>query len=137
VRDPRRRTARVQRQIGVAGDGAAATAGAGAGTNLAYFAHLGDVFAAYVYAHGVDVAEHEPDPAARMNVPDADEPPAPFRNPPRRERGDEVDDVVAKSKARSPPSHRGIAVTAPPSRAPTNWIACSTDLAARHRQPDV
>ena len=34
------------------------------------------------------------------NLPDADEPPRAIpRNLPRRERGDEVDDIVAKSKA--------------------------------------
>src|SRR6476469_4889891 len=34
------------------------------------------------------------------NIPDADEPPRAIpRNMPRRERGDEVDDIVAKSKA--------------------------------------
>ena len=34
------------------------------------------------------------------NLPDADEPPRAIpRNMPRRERGDEVDDIVAKSKA--------------------------------------
>ena len=44
------------------------------------------------------------------NLPDADEPPRAIpRNLPRRERGDEVDDIVAKSKAIA--SKRAVAVT--------------------------
>jgi membrane associated rhomboid family serine protease len=88
--------------MGVAGDGgAAAAAGAGAGTNLAYFAHLGGVFAAYVYMRMASTSPSMDQVRQRVaNVPDADEPPRAIpRNPPRRERGDEVDDVVAKSKA--------------------------------------
>ena len=94
--------------MGVAGDGsagAAAAAGAGAGaaggTNLAYFAHLGGVFAAYVYMRMASTSPNMDQVRQRVaNVPDADEPPRAIpRSPPRRERGDEVDDVVAKSKA--------------------------------------
>lgn len=92
--------------MGVAGDGGAvaaagAGAGAGAGTNLAYFAHLGGVFAAYVYMRMASTSPSMDQVRQRVaNVPDADEPPRAIpRNPPRRERGDEVDDVVAKSKA--------------------------------------
>ena len=78
--------------MGVAGDGGAvAAAGAGAGTNLAYFAHLGGVFAAYVYIRMASTSPNMDQVRQRVaNVPDADEPP---RAIPR------VDDVVAKSKA--------------------------------------
>jgi membrane associated rhomboid family serine protease len=90
--------------MGVAGDGsavAAGAAGAGGGTNLAYFAHLGGVFAAYVYMRMASTSPNMDQVRQRVaNVPDADEPPRAIpRNPPRRERADEVDDVVAKSKA--------------------------------------
>jgi len=70
------------------------------GTNIAYFAHVGGVIAAYVYmrmstATGMDQVRQRV-----ANLPDADEPPRAIpRNLPRRERGDEVDDIVAKSKA--------------------------------------
>jgi membrane associated rhomboid family serine protease len=79
--------------------GVAAT-GDNGGTNMAYFAHLGGVVAAYVYmrmsaTHGIDLGRQRV-----ANIPDADEPPRAIpRNMPRRERGDEVDDIVAKSKA--------------------------------------
>jgi hypothetical protein len=68
--------------------------------NVAYFAHLGGVIAAYVYmrvatSNGMDHVRQRV-----ANIPDADEPPRAIpRNMPRRERGDEVDDIVAKSKA--------------------------------------
>ena len=70
------------------------------GTNIAYFAHVGGVLAAYVYmrmatSSGIDQVRQRV-----ANLPDADEPPRAIpRNLPRRERGDEVDDIVAKSKA--------------------------------------
>lgn len=79
--------------------GVAAT-GSGGTTNLAYFAHLGGVIAAYAYMRmslttGMDQVRQRV-----ANLPDADEPPRAIpRNLPRRERGDEVDDIVAKSKA--------------------------------------
>ena len=103
--------------MGVAGDGtAAAGAGAGAGTNLAYFAHLGGVFAAYVYMRMASTSPSMDQVRQRVaNVPDADEPPRAIpRNPPRRERGDEVDDVVAKSKATI--AKRVVAASPPPPR---------------------
>ncbi|MEP6491662.1 MAG: rhomboid family intramembrane serine protease [bacterium] len=74
--------------------------GTGDGTNIAYFAHVGGVIAAYIYvrmsaATGMDQVRQRV-----ANLPDADEPPRAIpRNLPRRERGDEVDDIVAKSKA--------------------------------------
>jgi membrane associated rhomboid family serine protease len=70
------------------------------GMNIAYFAHLGGVIAAYGYmrmaaSSGIDQVRQRV-----ANLPDADEPPRAIpRNQPRRERGDEVDDIVAKSKA--------------------------------------
>src|SRR5262252_9147255 len=85
--------------MGVAGaDGGT---GAAAGTNLAYFAHLGGVFAAYVYMRMASTSPNMDQVRQRVaNLPEADEPPRAIpRNPPRRERADEVDDVVAKSKA--------------------------------------
>jgi membrane associated rhomboid family serine protease len=74
--------------------------GTGDGTNIAYFAHIGGVIAAYIYmrmstATGMDQVRQRV-----ANLPDADEPPRAIpRNLPRRERGDETDDIVAKSKA--------------------------------------
>jgi hypothetical protein len=104
--------------MGVAGDGGA-VAGAGAGTNLAYFAHLGGVFAAYVYMRMASTSPHMDQVRQRVaNVPDADEPPRAIpRNPPRRERADEVDDVVAKSKATI--AKRVVAASPAPRRAET------------------
>jgi membrane associated rhomboid family serine protease len=109
--------------MGVAGDGsagAAAAVGAGpaaAGTNLAYFAHLGGVFAAYVYMRMASTSPSMDQVRQRVaNVPDADEPPRAIpRNPPRRERADEVDDVVAKSKATI--AKRAVAASPSPRRA--------------------
>jgi rhomboid family protein len=100
--------------MGVAG--ADSGTAAAAGTNIAYFAHLGGVFAAYVYMRMATTSPSIDQVRQRVaNIPEADEPPRAIpRNPPRRERGDEVDDVVAKSKATiakrvvaaSPPSPR-------------------------------
>ena len=70
------------------------------GMNIAYCAHLGGVIAAYIYMRmstsgGMDQVQQRV-----ANLPDADEPPRAIpRNLPRRERGDEVDDIVAKSRA--------------------------------------
>jgi membrane associated rhomboid family serine protease len=74
--------------------------GTGDGANIAYFAHVGGVIAAYIYMRmstgtGMDQVRQRV-----ANLPDADEPPRAIpRNLPRRERGDEADDIVAKSKA--------------------------------------
>jgi membrane associated rhomboid family serine protease len=86
--------------MGVAGADVG-TAGAAAGTNIAYFAHLGGVFAAYIYMRMASSSPNMDQVRQRVaNIPEADEPPRAIpRNPPRRERADEVDDVVAKSKA--------------------------------------
>ena len=79
--------------------GFAATAPAG-GVNVTYFAHLGGIIAAYIYVRMAASTGIEQVRQRVANVPDADEPPRAIpRNLPRRERGDEVDDVVAKSKA--------------------------------------
>ena len=70
------------------------------GMNLAYFAHIGGALAAYIYVRmGASTASDQVRQRV-ANLPDADEPPRAIpRNLPRRERGDEVDDIVAKSKA--------------------------------------
>ncbi|HEY9225051.1 MAG TPA: rhomboid family intramembrane serine protease [Gemmatimonadaceae bacterium] len=77
--------------------GTSVTVGA---SNVAYFAHVGGIVAAYFY---VRMSAHPGMEQVRQrvaNLPDADEPPRAIpRNMPRRERGDEVDDIVAKSKA--------------------------------------
>jgi hypothetical protein len=88
--------------------------GDGGGTNIAYFAHVGGVVAAYAYMRmaastGIDQVRQRV-----ASLPDADEPPRAIpRNMPRRERGDEVDDIVAKSKAIA--AKRAV-VLAPPQR---------------------
>jgi membrane associated rhomboid family serine protease len=70
------------------------------GTNITYFAHLGGVIAAYLYMR-MSVSPGIEQVRQRVaELPDADEPPRAIpRNLPRRERVDEVDDIVAKSKA--------------------------------------
>ena len=84
--------------MGVAG--ANGTSGV-AGTNITYFAHLGGVLAAYAYMRMAASSPSIDQVRQRVaNIPEADEPPRAIpRNPPRRERADEVDDIVAKSKA--------------------------------------
>ena len=81
-----------------------------AGMNLAYFAHVGGAIVAYIYVRmGASTAMDQVRQRV-ANLPDADEPPRAIpRNLPRRERGDEVDDIVAKSKAIA--SKRVVAVT--------------------------
>lgn len=77
-----------------------AATGPGGGVNVGYFAHLGGVIAAYVYMRMSASTSIDQVRQRVANVPDADEPPRAIpRNLPRRERGDEVDDIVAKSKA--------------------------------------
>lgn len=72
----------------------------GNGTNIAYFAHIGGAIAAYVYMRMSASTSMDNVRQRVANLPDADEPPRAIpRNMPRRERGDEVDDIVAKSKA--------------------------------------
>jgi membrane associated rhomboid family serine protease len=84
--------------MGVAG--ANGTSGV-TGTNITYFAHLGGVLAAYAYMRMAASSPSIDQVRQRVaNIPEADEPPRAIpRNPPRRERADEVDDIVAKSKA--------------------------------------
>jgi membrane associated rhomboid family serine protease len=70
------------------------------GMNIAYCAHLGGVIAAYIYMRMSSSGGMEQVQQRVANVPDADEPPRAIpRNLPRRDRGDEVDDIVAKSRA--------------------------------------
>src|SRR6185312_5777240 len=74
--------------------------GTGDGANIAYLAHVGGVVAAYVYMRMAASAGIDQVRQRVANLPDADEPPRAIpRNLPRRERVDEVDDIVAKSKA--------------------------------------
>lgn len=94
--------------------GVAAT-GDGGGTNIAYFAHVGGVIAAYVYLRMAASPSMDQVRQRVANLPDADEPPRAIpRNLPRRERGDEVDDIVAKSKAIV--AKRAVVVTPSPRR---------------------
>ncbi len=94
--------------------GVAAT-GDNGGTNIAYFAHIGGVIAAYVYMRMAASTGMDRVSQRVANLPDADEPPRAIpRNLPRRERGDEVDDIVAKSKAAV--AKRTVAVTPRPRR---------------------
>jgi membrane associated rhomboid family serine protease len=84
------------------------------GANLAYFAHLGGAIAAYIYIRMATSPGMDQVRQRVANLPDADEPPRAIpRNLPRRERGDEVDDIVAKSKAIAA---KRVAATAPSSR---------------------
>ena len=70
------------------------------GANVTYLAHVGGVLAAYIYIRMAATANMDQVRQRVANLPDADEPPRAIpRNLPRRERGDEVDDIVAKSKA--------------------------------------
>jgi len=94
--------------------GVAAT-GTGGSTNIAYFAHIGGVIAAYVYVRMAATAGIDQVRQRVAELPDVDEPPRAIpRNLPRRERGDEVDDIVAKSKAAV--AKRTVTVTRPSRR---------------------
>jgi membrane associated rhomboid family serine protease len=74
--------------------------GTGDGVNVVYFAHIGGAITAYVYMRMAASAGMDQVRQRVANLPDADEPPRAIpRSLPRRERGDEVDDIVAKSKA--------------------------------------
>ena len=70
------------------------------GANVAYFAHIGGALVAYIYMRMAATTSIDQVRQRVANLPDADEPPRAIpRNLPRRERGDEVDDIVARSKA--------------------------------------
>ena len=85
------------------------------GMNIAYCAHLGGVIAAYIYMRMSTSGGMEHVQQRVANLPDADEPPRAIpRNLPRRERGDEVDDVVAKSRAIA--GKRAVSVSPKPRR---------------------
>ena len=96
--------------------GIAATGGSdGSGTNIAYFAHVGGVIAAYLYMRMAASTSMDQVRQRVANLPDADEPPRAIpRSLPRRERSDDVDDIVAKSKAIV--AKRPVAVTPSPRR---------------------
>jgi membrane associated rhomboid family serine protease len=84
------------------------------GANIAYFAHVGGVIAAYIYMRMAASTGMDQVRQRVANVPEADEPPRAIpRNLPRRERGDEVDDIVAKSKAIAA---KRVTTLTPPSR---------------------
>jgi membrane associated rhomboid family serine protease len=69
-------------------------------TNITYLSQIGGVIAAYVYMRMAASTGMDQVRQRVANIPEADEPPRAIpRNMPRRERGDEVDDIVAKSKA--------------------------------------
>jgi membrane associated rhomboid family serine protease len=92
-----------------------ASTGPGGTMNVAYFASLGGIITAYIYVRMAASTGMEQVRQRVANVPDADEPPRAIpRNLPRRERGDEVDDIVAKSKAIA--AKRAVAVTPSPRR---------------------
>jgi membrane associated rhomboid family serine protease len=83
------------------------------GMNVAYLAHAGGIVTAYVYVRMSVSTGMEQVRQRVANLPEADEPPRAIpRNMPRRERADEVDDIVAKSKA--------IAAKRAPSLTPTS-----------------
>src|SRR5262249_61085970 len=76
------------------------TPAAQGGRKLAYSARAGRSTGACGYSRISMSAGMDQVRQRVANVPDADEPPRAIpRNLPRRERGDEVDDIVAKSKA--------------------------------------
>jgi membrane associated rhomboid family serine protease len=71
------------------------------GVNVAYFAHIGGIVAAYVYMRMSASGAMDNVRQRVANLPETDEPPRaiPRSLPRSRDRGDEVDDIVAKSKA--------------------------------------
>ena len=85
------------------------------GATVAYFAHIGGAVVAYIYMRMATTTAMDHVRQRVANLPDADEPPRAIpRNLPRRERGDEVDDIVAKSKAIA--SKRVVSATPTPRR---------------------
>jgi hypothetical protein len=74
---------------------------AGSGTNIAYFAHLGGFIVAWLYMRTPPAVSIEQLRQRISQVPDTDDPPRaiPRALPRSRERVEEVDEIVAKSKA--------------------------------------
>jgi hypothetical protein len=74
---------------------------AGGGGNVAYFAHLGGFIVAWLYMRTPPSVSIEQLRQRISQVPDADDPPRaiPRALPRSRERVEEVDEIVAKSKA--------------------------------------
>jgi membrane associated rhomboid family serine protease len=74
---------------------------AGGGANVAYFAHLGGFIVAWLYMRTPPSVSIEQLRQRISQVPDTEEPPRaiPRALPRSRERVDEVDEIVAKSKA--------------------------------------
>lgn len=75
--------------------------GTGEGTNLAYFAQLGGILAAYAYMRMPDGSAMDQVRQRVAELPEENEPPRaiPRTLPRSRERLEEVDEIVAKSKA--------------------------------------
>ena len=75
--------------------------GTGDGTNLAYFAQLGGILAAYAYMRMPDGSAMDQVRQRVAELPEENEPPRaiPRTLPRSRERLEEVDEIVAKSKA--------------------------------------
>ena len=73
----------------------------GGGTNIAYFAHLGGFIVAWLYMRTPPSVSIEQLRQRISQVPDSDDPPRaiPRALPRSRERVEEVDEIVAKSKA--------------------------------------
>ena len=96
---------------------------AGGGTNVAYFAHLGGFIVAWLYMRTPPSVSIEQLRQRISQVPDAEDPPRaiPRALPRSRERVEEVDEIVAKSKA--------IAAKRPATITPSRKIA-SRDLKA-------
>lgn len=95
----------------------------GSTTGVAHFAHLGGFLTGWLYLRVADAARGgEGIRATVANVPDLDEAPRPIPRGlprPREQRGDEIDDVVAKSKA-ALANRPTLQIAAPPPRpAPT------------------
>ena len=96
---------------------------AGGGTNIAYFAHLGGFIVAWLYMRTPASVSIDQLRQRISQVPDADDPPRaiPRALPRSRERVEEVDEIVAKSKA--------IAAKRPTAVTPARKVA-SRDLKA-------
>lgn len=75
--------------------------GTGDGTNLAYFAQLGGILAAYAYMRMPDGTAMDQVRQRVADLPEENEPPRaiPRTLPRSRERLEEIDEIVAKSKA--------------------------------------
>jgi membrane associated rhomboid family serine protease len=96
---------------------------AGGGTDVAYFAHLGGFIVAWLYMRTPPSVSIEQLRQRISQVPDSEDPPRPIPRalPRSRERVEEVDEIVAKSKA--------LAAKRPATATPTRKVP-SRDLKA-------